>query len=419
MIFAAAHVLLLSAPLWIIPLTWWSTEYGVFALITLWPTYLLRTSIGGVPTTTLELSIYGLVLGSILHWAPKGGWHWPKLPRWYHAFGLGWILAWTLATIFSTDHQASLGALKAWLFDPMLFGAVVLVMVHSARQRTVILRAAISSGAIVATAGIVQVLAYQETLQDGRLSSFFHPVANYAAMYIGPLLVLGVGAVVFRQLSRRWWLANLLMATALTLTVSFGGYLAVGAGLVIIWWRWENPVWKKRSLMGAGVAVLLGLGLLLQTPYLGEKFRTTGRSSGLVRAQIWRTSIEMIKQHPLFGVGPNAYEAVYRQTIPTLYWPPLEWLVAQPHQLYLALWLEAGLLGVLVFLSTVVLWFRHLRPRLAQREPITVIAAAALITILVHGLVDTPLFKNDLVLLFLLILLLPLLNTESKNKLTE
>lgn len=182
--------------------------------------------------------------------------------------------------------------------------------------------------------------------------------------------------------------------------------------MLMLWWRW--PVRRTRIIALLAGVVIAGTAwfALSQTPYLAEKFKTTDRSSSLVRTQIWRTSWEMIKERPWFGVGPNAYESIYRQTIPELYWPPLEWLVSQPHNLYLALWLETGPLGLISFLALVILWMRRLWRRVLARDAIAIASLSAMAAILAHGFVDTPYFKNDLSLLFALVLLMPLLEIE-------
>lgn len=416
MIIIALTFIILSAPLLIVPLAWWSVEYGLAAVILLLPTYLLRGSLVGIPTTNLELTIYGLVLGAILHWTLRGRWprlRWPRPAGWLLVV---WILAWVVATICSTDREASLGALKAWLFDPLLVGFLIIVIINTTRRLRVLLQSVALSGTIVAIAGFTQLIAYQSTVQDGRLSSFFAPVANYAAMYLVPMSVITIGALLWKLINRWWWFGAAAMVIALALTVSFGGYLSLGLGLLTLWWRW--PIRRQRilALLAAIVVAVVGLIVLLQTPYLAEKFNTTDRSSSLVRTQIWRTSVEMVRDHPIVGVGPNAFEPIYRDTIPRLYWPPLEWLVAQPHQLYLALWLETGLLGLLVFIVGIGWWFTRQAASWRRGEPLSVLAVAAMLTILVHGFVDTPVFKNDLAIIFALVVCLPFLAPATTDK---
>lgn len=390
----------------------WRRDYGLGAVILLWPAYVVRTAIFGVPTTALEISLYALAVAWIVRdLVPRKGVQ-PKLPRWIVAGMLLWVAAWAIATAFSRDYQASLGASKAWLIDPLVFGFVLTSVVQTARQRQTVLASIALSGTVVAVAGILQLAWFRETLQDGRLSSFFHPVANYAAMYLGPLLLLTVGSIVWKLIHRLWWVAAFVMFIALMLTVSFGGYLALGIGGLFLLWRWPNKKTRLAVFTVLSAAAIVTLAVLSQTSYLAEKFNTNDRSSSLVRTQIWRTSWEMIKEHPIVGIGPNAFEPVYRATIPKLYFPPLEWLVAQPHQLYLALWLETGLLGLLVFIAFIVMWIKHLWSRVRERDPIAIIAIAAMLAILAHGLVDTPLFKNDLMMIFVIVVLLPFLNKE-------
>jgi O-antigen ligase len=94
-----------------------------------------------------------------------------------------------------------------------------------------------------------------------------------------------------------------------------------------------------------------------------------------------------------------------------LYFPPLEWLVAKPHNLYLNLWLETGLLGLIG-----TLWFLGLYLRRMRRHPAGSIYAAAVVSILVHGLVDTPLFKNDLALIAVVIVAMGLASSAPETQ---
>ena len=395
----------------------WRPKFGAAAVIVLWPAYLLRTTIHGIPTTALELSLYGFFGATIiLLLTKKIPWHWVQISKITWVMLLVWIVAWLIATFHSTDITASLGAVKAWLFDPLLFSALLIVVIHSDNDRRFITAAAIISAVVVAVFGLYQMVGLRSTLQEGRLSSFFHPVANYAAMYLAPIAVLSLGLLLLGFLKRIWWVAFGLILIALGLSLSYGGFLALGAGMVLIWFFLPAGRLKKwLAIIGLSGVVVFVL-LLSTTKNFSEHFGA-GRSSGLVRTQIWVTSWALIRQHPITGIGPNVFESAYRAEIPKHYFPPLEWLVSQPHNLYLALWLETGLLGLIAFLAPfirhVVLLKRDYLPKVTERA-MAVASLAALVAILVHGLVDTPFLKNDLAMQYMFLAVLPWLGNQQK-----
>lgn len=79
---------------------------------------------------------------------------------------------------------------------------------------------------------------------------------------------------------------------------------------------------------------------------------------------------------------------------------PLEWNVPQPHNLYLAFWLQTGLFGFAAFLGLVAVFFRRTSMGVRTEDPFRRVLAhslvCAMIAVLAHGLVDTPYWKNDL-----------------------
>lgn len=396
-------------------------RYIVPYIIVLLPSYLLRATVAGIPTTALEVSIYGAAIG--LTWlliTKQQRWNFIAITRWTWGLLLAWAISWVLATIFSINTIDSLGAMKAWFIDPLLVVAMASILTRSVEDRLRIVQSLILSGSSVAIVGLIQFFGFHSLLQDGRLSSYYYPVANYAAMIIGPILILTIGALGSSLLPRRWLLAALLLAAALVLTMSYGGFLAVAVSGVFLVLLLSNKKTRNKILLSGVVIGLLFVAVLTQTKNFDQHF-SPDRSSGVARKQIWVTSWAIISQHPIFGIGLNTFEQAYRLELPKHYFPPLEWLVAQPHNLYLALWLETGLLGLLSFFALfgyhawylVKKFFRQ-----SEHRAIAICSLAVLIQILVHGLLDTPYFKNDLAILFLIIAILPWLGQE-KNITTK
>jgi O-antigen ligase len=78
-----------------------------------------------------------------------------------------------------------------------------------------------------------------------------------------------------------------------------------------------------------------------------------------------------------------------------------------PHNILLNFWTETGLLGLGALVWLAIEWMRRTAASLSLRGRRRVYylgLAAASVTILVHGLIDVPFFKNDLAILTLALL---------------
>jgi len=94
------------------------------------------------------------------------------------------------------------------------------------------------------------------------------------------------------------------------------------------------------------------------------------------------------------------FNADYRRRV----WQPLE-IYLYPHNIFLNFWSELGLAGMLLFLWIIVKYFiislKSVKSIKSERERALILGlACAMIVIVVHGLVDAPYFKNDLAVLF-------------------
>ncbi|MFA5775133.1 MAG: O-antigen ligase family protein, partial [Ilumatobacteraceae bacterium] len=342
-------------------------RWGLYAVAMALPTYVLRTHIGPLPTTALELAIVALCVvvafrlltraelrASLSYIWTGNGLRWPVL---------AFVAASFIGVVVSPNLRESFGAWRAWVLEPAVVAAIALMTVRSLEHAKNLVLSLVVSGGALSFYGLAEYFISPDHLGDGRLNSVFVP-ANYHAMFIVPIILLVL------PLLREWrgtWrggvatVSVLVMTLSLYFTYSFGGYLALGAGLLIMVFAQARPKQRIGALI---VVVLLGLAVVatqLQTFKLWNVFNVSGRSSTSVRVQIWHSAAVMIQEHPVFGIGYANFESVYRQVVPRLYWPPLEWLVTQPHNLYLALWTEIGIFGLLTFLWLIIAAFRVLR----------------------------------------------------------
>jgi O-antigen ligase len=184
---------------------------------------------------------------------------------------------------------------------------------------------------------------------------------NYLAAVLVPAAVLAGGLTFRRGLARRTLLAlaTLTIAVGIAATQSRGGLIAAsGCALVAL------AIWKGRRGTVAIVIllVLAGVGVyFLNDPSALQRVQESNHGSG--RLDIWTVAWRVVQDHPIFGVGL----AQFPQVSPHYVLAPglLEYanLIIEKHivvhNLYLQLWAEDGIVGLLLFLALVVASLRR------------------------------------------------------------
>ena len=111
----------------------------------------------------------------------------------------------------------------------------------------------------------------------------------------------------------------------------------------------------------------------------------------------------MLRAHAVFGVGLSGYPIAFDPYHKARHIEIFQY----PHQIFLNFWSELGLAGLIVFLLSIVKYFKTLTT-IIRRDPLSrarvAMLVASMTALLVHGLVDVPYFKNDLSMLFWLLL---------------
>lgn len=195
-----------------------------------------------------------------------------------------------------------------------------------------------------------------------------------------------------------WPVPVALMFAAMAAAQSEGALIGAAVGLLAL--LWFQPTWRIMPI----VIALVGLVGLALSP---EPFRASLQQklllqdwSGTVRRITWGETVEMLRDRPLTGAGLAGYPIVMREYHRAT---AIE-IFQYPHQIVLNVWSELGLLGLVAFAWILVTFFRlaSRAESLLQRRT----AMAAMVALLVHGLVDVPYFKNDLAFLFWMIVAL-------------
>ncbi len=110
--------------------------------------------------------------------------------------------------------------------------------------------------------------------------------------------------------------------------------------------RWPNKVMIPMLI----ILTILGQGLyLLLSSNADMLFAAVGKDPTLTgRTQLWPFVMEMIWKHPWFGYGYGGFWQGWNGESAYI-WRAVGWTPTHPHNGFLALWLDLGLLGLGLF----------------------------------------------------------------------
>lgn len=240
---------------------------------------------------------------------------------------------------------------------------------------------------------------------SGRSTSFMGHPNNFAG-YLNLVLPLALACYVLGQAKWKklgaWTLG--LGFLALLSSQSVGGLLAFLAILVLAISCFVRSR-KKRLALLAGICAFVFLFYLLG-PILNPTHTEEAVGADAVsRLLLWGTAWDEFIHFPVFGVGWGNFAAPYGGEIP--FAPAL----SEPHNVYLQLLAETGLVGFVAFFNLVIKSWRQARRQLRSSLGFLDSALAfgvlgALLSLLVHGFIDIPFFAQSGTLLWVLLALL-------------
>jgi len=430
------------------------TNYALYLLIAALPAYLIRFSVFGLPMTLLE----AMILITFAVWFCK-----TWLPEFRKAKREGQtrreypfnkeIIAILILSFLGIGvagfTSSALGIWKAYFLEPILVFLLVFNLNSTKKDKTLILWAFLISALAVSALAIYQKLTgnlianpFWAAAETRRAVSFFgYP--NAIGLFLAPLIPIFLGwffSMPYRS-SLLKALQKILIIIAIGLAFlaiyaakSEGALIGVAAAIFIF-----SLLAGKRARLASLTLGIVILGTIVAInplrDFAWEKI-TLQDLSGQIREQQWKETFQALTGPKILtGAGLANYQetvAPYHQegiffnrdkienfdavtwassTLRTKYWQPVE-IYLYPHNIFLNFWSEIGLLGALAFFC---LFFRALAIaiRLGSKKDadgseryLSLGLAAALVAIFIHGLVDVPYFKNDLAVMFWVIIAL-------------
>jgi len=401
-------------------------ELGIYLIILLLPTYQIRFEVFGIPATFLEaiiLTMAAVVSFSIILSLRTQGRAAisellrrtaPRNDKTVSIFIFLFLLAAGISVFVAPDTVRAAGIFKAYFFEAVLFYFLVRVVIDTREKLENAFRAVSYLVLYLSVFGLYQFATlanlpsswWAVDVASRRIVSLLnHP--NALALVLGPLLAMLIIKRYKNKLARA---AIIFGAIAFYLTFSRAGWLAfvatIGGFLVM------NSVTRK-NLQKSFVVIVAAAILVLAIPFSRAKLLELTRAddpSKQNRYVLWSAAADILKQHPLTGVGLMGFREAYKS------YPlgPDRVVQNYPHNFFLNFWLETGLLGLLSMLGLLILFAKKIRA-LARTEyrGLALAAAAGMTMIVLHSLVDVSYFKNDLAVLFWLIYSLPFVSIFS------
>lgn len=176
----------------------------------------------------------------------------------------------------------------------------------------------------------------------GRLlSTWFDP--NFLGGYLAMFATIVLAQALLRPTKNwKWWVIFGLLSAAEVLTFSRSGYVGyvIGVGVVAFF--------RSRALLFLGV--LTGISVILLVPRVQERvigIRTVDQTAQL-RIVSWNNALEVITDHPYFGIGYNHYK--YAQVQYGFLQDTKEHSASGSDSSLLTIWVTTGIIGAIAYL---------------------------------------------------------------------
>jgi len=460
-------------------ITWRHFRLGLFFVFALLPVYLIRFSLGPLPTTLLEVMIW-IVLGVwfIKYIAKKDTRHKPSsraqaegiqtnLKKQIINNKILWVgaviflIAATISIFTAADIRAAAGEWKAFYIEPFLLFIVLITTLkekqgtrHKVQGTDAILFALVLLGLVTSALAIYQHFtgwmvphAFWANRDTYRVTGWYG-FPNGVGVFLAPIVPIAVYFVLriwgvikgrkhqdtnkYQETNNKkqkfenwkfmhWFLFGSCILFLLTgplaifYAKSTGGLLGILAGIGIY-------ILASKKLRWPAIAVgLVGLVSIFMIPQLQpiETELTLQDRSGQIRIAMWDETRQLLTDNPVLGAGLGSYKHAVAPYHTRVGGEGIE-IFHHPHNLFLTMWVNTGILGLVGFLLIIV-WFyktgiKHYKIQGSGYRTITLCLLATMTALLATGAADSPYIKNDLALFFWLLPALMIIVTGTKQK---
>lgn len=352
-------------------------------------------------TTVVSIAASQILLGlafvAIL--VARDKWRWPPV-----VWPVLLWMAWTLVSLAASDDPSDgLKQVKKFYVWLMLF--VVYSAFRHVKQIRILVVCWVAGATLSSLWGFGQFVHkylttpqfFRYVYENERITGFMGHWMTFSGLLMMTLMMLG--AMLLFSGDRTWfrWLAAAGIVIGAALVLAYTKSMWIGAASGAVWLLW----WKNKWL-AAPLPVLAGI-VLVTNPY-----HVLDRNQEH-RAALRRVGWEIIKAHPIVGVGPERVGDRFMDYLPADIPRPIpkEWYFQHLHNIYFHFGAERGLpaLAALLWLlgQSIFDFFRTLRrlPQHSEARWILHGAIAAIIAVMVSGWGEVNLGDSEVLGMFL------------------
>jgi O-antigen ligase len=321
-----------------------------------------------------------------------------------------WVILGAFTLFWVEQRGLAITELRTLIIEPALLYLMFRTLRLTQADLLRVIDALLAAGFMVAIIGLALYLRSEGiiTAEDSarRLASVYGS-PNNVALFLGRCIPFALAMLLLPLNRTRRMLAALclgVMLLAAGLTQSVGGLFigipaAIGAVLIVTYGR--------KALLPLIALILLGgvaFGVLATQSERFARAVDFTQGTNLIRIRLWQSSLEMIADRPITGLGLDQFLYQYRGTYikPDAEADPN---LSHPHNYLFDFWLRLGIMGVALFFTFQWgFWRSVLRLRAISLDiwgqAILIGLIGSMVNLLAHGLIDNSVYVLDLAYVF-------------------
>ncbi len=332
----------------------WARVFGVAALV---------GTMLSLPLTNIFASL------ALLFWVCSGckpGQNWRTDLKNPAAFGALLLLGWMLLSLLWSHAPLQQTFIGIWKYRKLVYVPLMVFLFADAKWRDAAIKAWLGAAIVLMLYALIHIL--PDPIGDGHMG--VHPalpLSTYSYITLGFVLIPALTVGLAWLMQGRAWVDKGLGALVVLLTVAFVVLAQQGrttyvtlTALLIFFILTQLKSTKKWLAMAVLLIAAVSVGMFstkvqtrvaeVMTDTRVAQTTETISSSGL-RIGFWRTTLEIVKHNPILGTGMGTWADEYRKyVISTPNTPKIAASGGNPHQEYLLMASQLGLVGLALFL---------------------------------------------------------------------